>query len=69
MADRALAYYETDMIRKRGRRNMADWALVYYEICFESAAEEIWPTEHWYTMRYALKAWLKKYGRQSIGIL
>ena len=48
---------------------MADWALVYYKICFESVAEEIWPTEHWYTMRYALKAWLKKYGRRSIGIL
>ena len=48
---------------------MADRALVYYEICFESVDDEIWPTEHWYTMRYALKAWTTKYGRLGIGIL
>ena len=48
---------------------MADWALVYYKVCFESVDDEIWPTEHWYTIRYALKAWTTKYGRQSIGIL
>ena len=35
---------------------MANGPLVYYKICFESVADEIWPTEHWYTMRYALKA-------------
>ena len=48
---------------------MADRALVYYKICFESVAEETWPTEHWYTMRYDSKTWLKKHGRRSIGIL
>ena len=48
---------------------MADGALVYYEICFECVDEEIWPTEHWYTMRYALNVWTTKYGRQSIGLL
>ena len=48
---------------------MADWALVYYKICFESVADEIWPTEHWYTMRYALKARTMKDDRLSTGIL
>ena len=48
---------------------MADWALVYYKICFESVAEEIWLTEHLYTMRYALKAWTMKDDRLSTGIL
>ena len=57
------------MIRKRGRRNMADWALVYYKICFESVADEILPTEHWYTMRYALKGRTMKDDRLSTGIL
>ena len=48
---------------------MADCALVYYKICFESVAEEIWPTEYWYTMRYALKAQTMKDDRLSNGIL
>ena len=38
---------------------MADGALVYYEIRFESVDDEIWPAGHWYTIRYALKAWLR----------
>ena len=48
---------------------MADRALVYYEICFECVDDEIWPTEHCYTMRYESKAWTTKYGRLRIGIL
>ena len=48
---------------------MADGALVYYKICFESVADEILPTEHWYTMRYALKGRTMKDDRLSTGIL
>ena len=48
---------------------MADRALVYYEICFECVDDEIWPTEHWYTMRYALKARTMKDDLLSTGIL
>ena len=48
---------------------MTDRALVYYEICFECVDDEIWPTEHWYTMGYDSKAWTTKYGRLGIGSL
>ena len=47
---------------------MADRALVYYKICIECVDDEIWPTEHWYTLRYDSKAWTTKYGRLVIGI-
>ena len=42
---------------------------MYYKICFEGVADEIWPTEHWYTMRYALKTGTMKDDRLSTGIL
>ena len=42
---------------------------IILQLCFESVDDKIWPTEHWYTMRYALNVWTTKYGQRSIAIL